>query len=111
MAEKGYPSSTYEKGNIINGLNSNFGPNVMIFHAGTVRKSNDGIDNLILTSGGRVLGVTAIGKNFDNAITNAYDAVKKISWGNNSQYYRKDIGIKSKNKNTEKEKGNRYINE
>jgi phosphoribosylamine--glycine ligase len=101
MAEKGYPSYSYEKGNIIKGLNSNFSSNVMIFHAGTVRKKNDGDGNsldLILTSGGRVLGVTAMGIDFDNAITNAYNAVKKISWGNNNQYYRKDIGIKSKKK-------------
>jgi phosphoribosylamine--glycine ligase len=102
MAEKGYPSSNYVKGNIIRGLNSNFGSNVMIFHAGTTRKNNGSVGigsashNLILTSGGRVLGVTAMGIDFDNAIDNAYNAVKKISWGNNNQYYRKDIGIKSK---------------
>jgi phosphoribosylamine--glycine ligase len=91
MAEKGYPSN-YQKGNVINGLNSRFGPNVMIFHAGTVRKNDD--NNQILTSGGRVLGVTAMGVDFDNAITNVYNAVKKISWGRNNQYYRKDIGLK-----------------
>jgi phosphoribosylamine---glycine ligase len=105
MAEKGYPSYNYEKGNVINGLNSNFGSNIMIFHAGTVRKSSDyGGSNIIITSGGRVLGVTAIGIDFQNAITNAYDAVKKISWGNNNQYYRKDIGVKTKMKK-EKEEG------
>ena len=96
MAEKGYPSN-YQKGNVIKGLNSGFGPNVMIFHAGTVRKNDD--SNQILTSGGRVLGVTAMGIDFDNAITNVYNAVKKISWGKNNQYYRKDIGLK---KNSEK---------
>jgi phosphoribosylamine---glycine ligase len=104
MAEKGYPSSNYEKGNVIHGLNSNFGSNVMIFHAGTVRKSDDpGNNNIIITSGGRVLGVTAMGIDFQNAITNAYDAVKKISWGNNNQYYRKDIGVKAKVKKKEEE--------
>ena len=91
MVEKGYPSN-YEKGNIINGLNSSFGPNVMIFHAGTISKNDD--SNQILTSGGRVLGVTAMGIDFDNAIANVYNAVKKISWGKNNQYYRKDIGLK-----------------
>jgi len=96
MAEKGYPSN-YEKGNVINGLNSIFGPNVMIFHAGTVRKNDD--SNQILTSGGRVLGVTAMGIDFDNAITNVYNAVKKISWGKNNQYYRKDIGLKKNYEN------------
>jgi phosphoribosylamine---glycine ligase len=105
MAEKGYPSSNYEKGNVIHGLNSNFGSNVMIFHAGTVRKSDDqGNNNIIITSGGRVLGVTAMGIDFQNAITNAYDAVKKIKWGiNNNQYYRKDIGVKAKMKKEEEE--------
>ncbi len=91
LAEKGYPSK-YETGNIINGLNSNFTQNVMIFHAGTTRKNND--NNQISTSGGRVLGVTALGKDFPDAITNVYDAVKKISWGSNDQYYRRDIGSK-----------------
>ena len=94
MAEKGYPSSNYEKGNIINGLNSSFGSNVMIFHAGTIRNNNKGKNSQILTSGGRVLGVTAMGIDFDNAINNAYHIVKKISWGKNNQYYRKDIGLK-----------------
>ena len=35
-----------------------------------------------------------MGIDFDNAIANVYNAVKKISWGKNSQYYRKDIGLK-----------------
>ena len=97
MAEKGYPSSNYEKGNIINGLNSSFGSNVLIFHAGTIRNNNKKEKNSqILTSGGRVLGVTAMGIDFDNAISNAYNAVKKISWGKNNQYYRKDIGLKKR---------------
>jgi phosphoribosylamine--glycine ligase len=105
MAEKGYPSSNYEKGNIIIGLDSIFGSNVKIFHAGTIRINNNDVDNSnnnksnqILTSGGRVLGVTALGIDFDNAITNAYNAVKKISWGKNNQYYRKDIGLKKSGK-------------
>jgi phosphoribosylamine--glycine ligase len=105
MAEKGYPSSNYEKGNFIIGLDSIFGSNVEIFHAGTIRidnndvnNSNNNKSNQILTSGGRVLGVTAMGIDFDNAITNAYNAVKKISWGKNNQYYRKDIGLKKSGK-------------
>ncbi|HJT84023.1 MAG TPA: phosphoribosylamine--glycine ligase [Nitrososphaeraceae archaeon] len=92
MAEKGYPSK-YEIGNIIKGLNSDFGQNVMIFHAGTKKKEDNDIKQ-ILTSGGRVLGVTALGKDFPNAITNVYEAVNKISWGANNQYYRRDIGTK-----------------
>ena len=91
MAEKGYPLN-HEKGNVIHGLNSNFGYNIKIFHAGTVRDNN----NKILTSGGRVLGVTAIGSDFDRARSDAYDAVKKIYWGKDNQYYRKDIGLNVK---------------
>ena len=104
MAEKGYPSSNYEKGNIINGLNSSFESNVMIFHAGTIRNNNNNNEknNQILTSGGRVLGVTAMGIDFGDAITNAYNAVKKIRWGKNNQYYRKDIGLKKSKKKKKK---------
>jgi phosphoribosylamine--glycine ligase len=98
LAEKGYPSK-YETGKIIKGLNSNFAQNVMIFHAGTTRRNND--NKQITTSGGRVLGVTALGKDFPDAITNVYEAVKKISWGSDDQYYRKDIGSKVYN-NTKK---------
>jgi phosphoribosylamine--glycine ligase len=87
MAEKGYPSN-HAKGNVIHGLNSPFTPNVKIFHASTTRNNNK-----ILTSGGRVLGVTAIGTDFNKARTDAYDSVRKIYWGANNQYYRKDIGL------------------
>ena len=88
MAEKGYPSK-HAKGNVIHGLNSDFPPNIKIFHAGTIRDNN----NKILTSGGRVLGVTAIGRDFDKARSDAYDSVRKIHWGKDNQYYRKDIGL------------------
>ena len=90
MAEKGYPSN-YETGNVIHGLNSSFGHNIKIFHAGTIRNNN----NDILTYGGRVLGVTAIGIDFNNARSDAYKAVKKINWGKDGAYYRKDIGLKA----------------
>ncbi|MGZ5486121.1 MAG: phosphoribosylamine--glycine ligase [Nitrososphaeraceae archaeon] len=90
MAEKGYPSN-YETGNVIHGLNSSFGHNIKIFHAGTIRNNN----NDILTYGGRVLGVTGIGIDFNTARSDAYKAVKKIYWGKDSEYYRKDIGLKA----------------
>lgn len=86
MAEKGYPIKN-EKGNVIYGLDSKFGDNVMVFHAGTILK-----DNKVLTNGGRILGVTALGENFNAARINAYSAVKMIHWGHNYEYYRNDIG-------------------
>lgn len=87
MAEKGYPSN-HGKGNVIHGLNSHFGPNVKIFHASTIRNNNK-----ILTSGGRVLGVTALGTDFDKARSEAYYSVRKIHWGEDNHYYRSDIGL------------------
>ena len=86
MAARGYPSS-YEKGKVIEGLNSEFGPHVMVFHSGTARDSQ----GRIVTNGGRVLAVTALGQNARNAIDNAYSAVRKIRWGENDYYYRTDI--------------------
>ena len=89
MAAKGYPGN-YHTGDIIRGISSNFGDNVMVFHGSTKRDSQ----NRIITSGGRVLGVTALGYSIQHAINNAYSAVQKISWGDNGQYYRKDIAMK-----------------
>ncbi len=85
MASRGYPSS-YEKGKVIEGLNTDFGQDIMIFHAGTAKDSNK-----IVTNGGRVLGVTALGKDARHAIDNVYSCVRKISWGENDHYYRTDI--------------------
>jgi phosphoribosylamine--glycine ligase len=85
MAAKGYPDS-YEKGKRISGLkDANALPGVVVFHAGT--KEQDGE---VLTQGGRVLGVTAIGDDTATAIFRAYEAVEKIEW--NGIHYRKDIG-------------------
>lgn len=86
LASKGYPES-YPKGDEIFGLDSANSDSVVVFHAGTKKQ-----DSKILTNGGRVLGVTALGKSLADAITNAYVAVDKISWEN--KYYRKDIGKK-----------------
>jgi phosphoribosylamine---glycine ligase len=86
MAARGYPGS-YEKGKIIEGLNSYFGPDVKVFHAGTAMDSQ----GRIVTNGGRVLGVTALGKDAIHAINNVYSAVRKIRWGENDHYYRTDI--------------------
>ena len=86
IASGGYPGS-YEKNKRIEGLETDFGEDVVIFHAGTKL-----VDGNIVTSGGRVLGVTACGKNLSQSINKAYDAVKKIHF--DGAYYRKDIGRK-----------------
>ena len=86
MAARGYPGS-YEKGKIIEGLDSDFGQGVRVFHAGTAKD----LQNRVVTNGGRVLGVTALGKGPREAIDNAYSAVRKIRWGENGHYYRTDI--------------------
>ena len=84
MASGGYPVS-YKKGYEITGLDSVDG--VTVFHAGTAVK-----DGKIVTSGGRVLGVTALGADIDEARDKAYAAVEKISF--TDEFHRSDIGIK-----------------
>ncbi len=85
LASEGYPES-YPKNEKIVGLDSIL-ENVQVFHAGTINQ-----DDAILTNGGRVLGVTALGDTLENAIANAYAAAEKISWPH--KYHRKDIGKK-----------------
>ena len=92
MASRGYPG-TFAQGYPITGLNHNFGNDIKIFHSGTKIDAND----QVVTNGGRVLGVTALGSTVRNAINNAYSAVQKISWGTNDYYYRKDIAMKYSN--------------
>ena len=84
MASGGYPVE-YKKGYEISGLD-NVG-DLTVFHAGTALK-----DGKIVTNGGRVLGVTAVGSDLDEAIKNAYAGVAKISW--TDEFHRSDIGIK-----------------
>ncbi len=85
MASRGYPGA-YRKGDVIEGLDD-FGPDVTVFHAGTARDAQ----GRVVTNGGRVLGVTAAGRDARQAIENAYSAVRKIHWGENGHYYRTDI--------------------
>ncbi len=85
MASQGYPGS-YRKGEVIDGL-GNFGPDITVFHAGTARDAQ----GRVVTNGGRVLGVTAAGRDARQAIENVYSAVRKIRWGENGHYYRTDI--------------------
>jgi phosphoribosylamine--glycine ligase len=95
MASQGYPGS-YEKGKVISGLEEAAKiPGTFVFHAGTTYK-----EGKIVTNGGRVLGVTAIGKTIGDAIGLAYEAVAKISW--EGAYYRKDIGRKALNREGKK---------
>ncbi|TLX82116.1 MAG: phosphoribosylamine--glycine ligase [Thaumarchaeota archaeon] len=85
LASKGYPDS-YPKNEEILGLDTQ-DKDTFVFHAGTIRNNYK-----VLTSGGRVLGVTALGDTLQSAISNAYSRVEKISWP--AKYYRKDIGKK-----------------
>ncbi|MGB9668131.1 MAG: phosphoribosylamine--glycine ligase [Thermosulfidibacteraceae bacterium] len=88
MASGGYPGS-YEKGKKIHGLEEVAKmEKVKVFHAGTVKRE-DGF----YTSGGRVLGVTALGSTIKEAIDRAYEAVSKIWW--EKVHYRRDIGRKA----------------
>ena len=85
MASQGYPGP-YEKGHVITGLDEAAKmPGVTLFHAGTQKRGND-----ILAVGGRVLNVTALGKDVAEAQARAYAAVAKIHW--QGAFYRKDIG-------------------
>lgn len=85
LASEGYPES-YPKDEEITGFDL-VPKNTMVFHAGTKKQNGK-----ILSNGGRVLGVTALGDTLTSAISNAYIAAEKISWPH--KYYRKDIGKK-----------------
>ena len=86
LASKGYPES-YPKNEPISGIDNAIGNDTVVFHAGT--KLENG---MVLSNGGRVLGVTALGDTLFNAISNAYSAAQKINWS--SKYCRMDIGKK-----------------
>lgn len=84
MASGGYPKS-YPKGIEITGLTNGQLDGVTVYHAGTKLQ-----DNELVTSGGRVLGVTALGDTLENALKKSYDAVGKIHF--EGAHYRRDIG-------------------
>lgn len=90
LASGGYPKK-YETGKEISGLNK-MGQleNVMVFHAGTKSENEK-----LLTSGGRVLGITAIADDLKSAVDNAYNSVNSVIF--EKMHYRKDIGQKALN--------------
>jgi phosphoribosylamine--glycine ligase len=83
-ASGGYPKD-YKKGYKITGLSDAISTGALIYHAGTKI-----VDNQLVTSGGRVLGVTAIKPTLEDAVSHAYKAMEKIHFEN--MHYRKDIG-------------------
>ena len=87
MASGGYPE-TSEKGQVITGLDKAAETGAIVFHAGT--KETDGN---IVTNGGRVLGISALGKDIAEAIANAYKGVEQIEFEH--MQYRTDIGKKA----------------
>ena len=98
MTSKGYPGA-YDRGVPITGLKAAAElSNVSVFHAGT-KKNEDGE---VVTDGGRVLGVTALGKELEDATLNAYEAVSRIRF--EGAQYRRDIAAHALLRNLEKAK-------
>jgi phosphoribosylamine--glycine ligase len=86
-ASGGYPRA-YEKGKVITGIAEAEATGVTVFHAGTKLKQQ------LITDGGRVLNVTGIGENFEQALRLAYAGIEQINF--EGMYYRQDIGLKVK---------------
>jgi len=86
MASAGYPGA-YGRGRVITGVGEADSTGAKVFHAGTLLREGE-----LVTSGGRVLGVTAGGVDLRHAIDGAYEAVGKISF--DGAQYRTDIGAK-----------------
>lgn len=85
-AAGGYPGN-YEKGMVIRGLDAAAEKGATVFHAGTQFKEGQ-----VRASGGRVLGVSAVGETFEQALSTAYGAIAEIQF--DSMYYRRDIGFR-----------------
>ena len=88
LASSGYPGK-YEKGKVITGLD-NVDSDIVVFHAGTSHKEVDGCENIV-TSGGRVLNVCAMGNTLEEVREKVYKAAQKIDF--EGKYFRKDIGL------------------
>lgn len=87
VASDGYPGS-FEKGQVIGGLDAVEAAGAHVFHAGTTEK-----DGVIVNSGGRVLGVTALGANVSAAQKTVYAALENLDWPGG--FYRRDIGYRA----------------
>jgi phosphoribosylamine--glycine ligase len=88
LASKGYPDEV-ETGRAVEGLDAVAGaPDTIVFHAATAAK-----DGRVVTVGGRVLGITALGPNLEAAIERAYEGVSKVSF--EGMHHRTDIGRKA----------------
>jgi len=87
LASRGYPGK-YDKGIPITGLDAVAEPDTFIFHAGTAID-----DGKVVTSGGRVLGVTSVAGSYERAVAKAYEAIDKIRF--KGMQYRSDIGYKA----------------
>jgi phosphoribosylamine--glycine ligase len=87
MAAGGYPGS-YRKGDVISGLEDDSVADTKVFHAGTKTGGST-----VVTHGGRVLCITALGESVAAAQAKAYERVARIDW--NSAFYRTDIGYRA----------------
>ena len=90
LASGGYPAE-YENGKEITGIEEAEKAGLMVFHAGTEEKNGK-----VLTKGGRVLNVTAVGDSIEGAIKNVYDNIEKISF--DKMFFRKDIAHRAINR-------------
>ncbi len=87
VSSDGYPAS-FEKGQVISGLDAVEAAGTIVFHAGTAEK-----DGNIVNNGGRVLGVTALGNTVQKAQEAVYKALENLDW--QGGFYRKDIGYRA----------------
>ncbi len=83
LVSGGYPQE-YEKGKVINGTDTV--KDSIVFHAGTIKQGKQ-----VLSSGGRVLAITSLGKNMNEALEKTYKSIKSIKF--DKMYFRKDIGM------------------
>ena len=87
VSSEGYPAS-FEKGQVISGLDAVEAAGTTVFHAGTAEQNG-----AIINSGGRVLGVTALGNTVQEAQQTVYKALENLDW--KGGFYRKDIGYRA----------------